>query len=114
MTSTDQYMFEPEPPINRLAYRNLFIYDSHYRDIALGGLRVAEGITDTGLYSMVEILCIFTNNFVLEDENQRQCAQASRPPFRHRQDCSPGRPGGPSQAVGQEPPSFGKDYRLRG
>ena len=37
MTLVDWYMLECEPPINRLAYLNLFIYDSHYHDTALGG-----------------------------------------------------------------------------
>lgn len=37
----------------------------------LGGLWVAEGITNTNLYSMVEILCDFTEAFDLQDDNQR-------------------------------------------
>jgi len=79
MTSADQDMFECAPPINRLAFRNLFIYDSNHRDTALGGLWVAEGITNTNLYSMVEIICIFTDTFVLEDENQRLVEKDEQP-----------------------------------
>lgn len=59
------------PPPNRSAYRNLFIYTSHNRGTVLGGLWVAEGITNTNLYSMVEILCDFTEAFDLQDDSQR-------------------------------------------
>ncbi|PUU75492.1 hypothetical protein B9Z19DRAFT_1102938 [Tuber borchii] len=73
MTSTDQDTFTYRydgPPINRTAYRNLFIYDSDNHDTVLGGLWVAEGVTNTNLYSMADILCIFTNAFDLQDDKQ--------------------------------------------
>jgi len=41
-------------------------------------------------------------------DNGGLCSQPSRPPRTHPEDCSPGRPGRLSQAVGQEHLSLGK------
>ena len=50
--------------------RNTFIYDFNHRDTLLGGLWIVEGITNANLYSMVEIICVFTDTFELRDNNE--------------------------------------------
>ncbi|RPB04293.1 hypothetical protein L873DRAFT_1833304 [Choiromyces venosus 120613-1] len=54
---------------DRSAWRNTFIYDSNNRDTVLGGLWATPGITNTNLYSMLEIFCLFSNTFELHDED---------------------------------------------
>jgi len=56
---------------NRAYGRDTFIYDSNHRDTLLGGLRIAEGTTNTKLYYMVEIICVFTGTFDLHDDNEQ-------------------------------------------
>ncbi|KAG0134055.1 hypothetical protein HOY82DRAFT_638869 [Tuber indicum] len=59
------------PTINRSAWRNAFIYASDNRDTIIGGLWVAEGITNANLYSMIGIFCSFSDTFDLHDESER-------------------------------------------
>ncbi|RPA88923.1 hypothetical protein L873DRAFT_1724027 [Choiromyces venosus 120613-1] len=54
---------------DRSAWRNTFIYDSNNRDTVLGGLWATPGITNTNLYSMLEIFCLFSNTFEQHDED---------------------------------------------
>ena len=58
-------------PANRAGGRDTFIYDSNHRDILLGGLWVAEGITNANLYYMVDIICIVADTFYLRDNNEQ-------------------------------------------
>ena len=46
--------------------RNAHVYASDSLDTLLGGLWIAEGITNANLYSMVEIFCIFSDTFDLQ------------------------------------------------
>ncbi|PUU75871.1 hypothetical protein B9Z19DRAFT_1089387 [Tuber borchii] len=78
MTSTDENRLLIRP-VNRSAWRNTHIYASDDRDTALGGLWVAEGITNTYLYSMVEIFCIFTDTFGLQDDSGRLVGRDEQP-----------------------------------
>jgi len=71
MTPTEEDPLAHLSPSDRSAYRNLFLYNSADRDTVLGGLWVAEGVTNNNLYSMVEILCVFTDDFNLRDDNER-------------------------------------------
>ncbi|PUU81425.1 hypothetical protein B9Z19DRAFT_1113409 [Tuber borchii] len=79
MTSIDQDRIVYQAPVNRLAWRDTHIYASDSRDTVLGGLWAAEGITHTCLYSMVGILCIFTDTFVLQDDSQRLVERDEQP-----------------------------------
>jgi hypothetical protein len=57
------------PRANRSAGRNVHIYDANDSTAVLGGLILANGVTNANFYSMVEILFIFTGIFFLQDEN---------------------------------------------
>jgi hypothetical protein len=48
------------PPINRLAGRNVHIYDNKDRTTALGGLILNTGVTNANLYAMIRIFVEFT------------------------------------------------------
>jgi len=71
---------------NRAYGRDTFIYDSNHRDTLLGGLRIAEGTTNTKLYYMVEIICVFTGTFDLHDDNEQ-----GRYSYRGRGTSGPGK-----------------------
>jgi hypothetical protein len=66
-------------PLNRLAWRNVYIYSSDDRDTALGGLWASNGITGANLYSMVEIICIFDDNFHLQDDGEQLVEKGEQP-----------------------------------
>ena len=51
---------------SRSAFRDAFIYASGSLCTLLGGLWIAEGITNANLYSMVEIFCNFSDIFDLQ------------------------------------------------
>ncbi|KAF2181340.1 hypothetical protein K469DRAFT_713764, partial [Zopfia rhizophila CBS 207.26] len=55
------------PPINRLAGRNVHIYDPNDPDTVLGGLVLTPGVTNTNFYLIVEIIVIFSGTFFLYD-----------------------------------------------
>lgn len=79
MASTDENKLLCKLPLNRSAWRNTHIYASDDRDTVLGGLWVAESITNTYLYSMVEIFCIFTDTFDLQDDSGRLVERDKQP-----------------------------------
>ena len=56
-------------PVDRSAWHDNIIYASDNRDKPLGGLCAAEGITNANLYSMLEIICSFTDTFTLHNNN---------------------------------------------
>ncbi|PUU72848.1 hypothetical protein B9Z19DRAFT_1166361 [Tuber borchii] len=58
------YMALP-PDACRSMWRNAHIYATNGHDNLIGGLWVAEGITNANLYSMVGIICPFTDTFYL-------------------------------------------------
>ena len=53
-------------PFARSTIRNAHIYASDSLDTLLGGLWIAEGITNANLYSMLEIFCLFSETFDLQ------------------------------------------------
>ena len=56
------------PSADRSAGRNVHIYDANDPDTVLGGLYITNGITNANLYSMVEIIFLFSNDYFLRDE----------------------------------------------
>ncbi|PUU80179.1 hypothetical protein B9Z19DRAFT_1192016 [Tuber borchii] len=82
MSTTDEDSVQTTPPTNRLAWRDTNIYGSDTRDTLIGGLWASEGITNAYLYSMLEIICFFTNTFYLYDDRKqlvRKDGQQLRP-----------------------------------
>jgi len=71
MSATEEETYSNTPPLDRSAWRDTNIYSSNNRDKALGGLWVAEGITNANLYSMIEIFCFFTDTFSLQNDSER-------------------------------------------
>ena len=55
------------PPLDRSPWRNAYVYAADNRSTVLGGLWVAEGVTNANLYSMVQVFCLFTDTFDLHD-----------------------------------------------
>ncbi|PUU73390.1 hypothetical protein B9Z19DRAFT_1163307 [Tuber borchii] len=51
---------------HRSVINNTFIYSSDDLNVLLGGLWVAEGITNANPFSMMEIFCIFSETFDLQ------------------------------------------------
>ncbi|PUU73050.1 hypothetical protein B9Z19DRAFT_1035641 [Tuber borchii] len=70
MSTTDQESLCETPPPDRSLWRDTNIYASRNRDRLLGGLWAAEGITNANLYSMLEIICSFTDTFTLHDDSE--------------------------------------------
>ncbi|PUU80410.1 HNH endonuclease-domain-containing protein [Tuber borchii] len=64
---------------NRADGRDTFIYDSNHRDTLLGGLWVAEGITNANLYCMVDIICLFDDTFHIYDNNEKLVERDEKP-----------------------------------
>ncbi|KAG0129278.1 hypothetical protein HOY82DRAFT_564560 [Tuber indicum] len=73
MSTADECM----PPADRSAWRDTHIYSSDNRETILRGLWVSEGITVANLYPMLEILCFFTDTFVLHDQQEQLLARDS-------------------------------------
>ena len=65
----DQDRFAHRAPPSGSVWRDVFIYTSDDSGNLIGGLWVAEGITNANLYSMVEIFCIFSDTFGLHYPN---------------------------------------------
>ena len=59
------------PPPDRSPWRDAYIYASDDRSTVLGGLWVAEGVTNANLYSMLQVFCLFTDTFDLRDSSER-------------------------------------------
>ena len=64
--STDQDKLACMAAVNRSILHNTFIYSSDDLNVLLGGLWVAEGITNANLYSMMEVFCTFSDTFDLQ------------------------------------------------
>ena len=56
------------PPASRSDGRDVHIRDANNADVVLGGLILTPGVTNANFYSMVEILIIFTNTFILQNK----------------------------------------------
>jgi hypothetical protein len=66
-------------PRDRSKGRNVHIYDINDRTTVLGGLVLANGVTNTNFYSMVEILFLFTSSFELQDEENAKIERNDNP-----------------------------------
>ena len=64
--SADQEWLTYMELYTRSTIRNAHIYASDDLDTLLGGLWIAEGITNANLYSMLEIFCFFSETFDLQ------------------------------------------------
>ncbi|PUU78925.1 hypothetical protein B9Z19DRAFT_1083032, partial [Tuber borchii] len=53
----------------RTPARNIHIYDANDTGIVLGGLVLTNGVTTANFYSMVEIVCLFDQDYTLRDES---------------------------------------------
>jgi len=71
MSVTDEDSQSNTPPTDRSAWRDTYIYASDSRDTMLGGLWASESITNANLYSMLEIICSFTNTFHLYNDRKQ-------------------------------------------
>jgi len=56
-------------PRNRSKYRDVRIFDTSDRDTSIGGLIITAGVTNTNLYSMIEVFVIFTSEYILRNES---------------------------------------------
>jgi hypothetical protein len=59
--------------------RDVFIYDAKDPDEVLGGLILTNGVTNANLYSMVEIIIIFSGGFSLLDDDGTKIDRDDRP-----------------------------------
>ncbi|KAG0634204.1 hypothetical protein HOY80DRAFT_1012578 [Tuber brumale] len=67
------------PSLDRSAWRDTYIYTSRNRGTVIGGLWVAEGITNANLYSMLEIFCSFSDTFDLQNESEQLVGRDQQP-----------------------------------
>jgi hypothetical protein len=66
-------------PRDRLRGRTVHIYDAKNPATIIGGLIVTNGVTNTSLYLMIEILVLFTSTFELYDENEAKIQRNDEP-----------------------------------
>jgi hypothetical protein len=71
-SALDAVQISTMPPADRSIGRNVHIYDANDLDTVLGGLILSTGVTNANLYSMVDILFIFENTFILRHEDHTQ------------------------------------------
>lgn len=57
------------PGLNRSAGRSVHLFNSADRDTTIGGLILTNGITNSNLYAMVEIIAVFTSEFNIQDRD---------------------------------------------
>lgn len=53
---------------NRSEGRDTFIYDAKHPEEVIGGLILTAGMTNANFHTMVEIVCIFSQNYSIHDE----------------------------------------------
>lgn len=58
------------PGFNRSAGRNLHLFNSTDKDTVIGGLILTNGVTNSLLYAMVEIIVVFSGEFTLQNEEK--------------------------------------------
>jgi len=56
------------PAPNRSAGRNVHIYDASDPATVLDGLILTDGVTNANFYSMIDIVCIFGDQYFLRDK----------------------------------------------
>jgi hypothetical protein len=66
-------------PRDRSKGRDVHIYDTNDPTTVLGGLILANGVTNANFYSMVEVLVLFTSNFELRDEGDTKIERNGDP-----------------------------------
>ena len=54
---------------NRSFGRNVHLYNANDPATVIGGLLLTNGVTNANFYSMVEIICIFDQQYFLLDED---------------------------------------------
>ena len=64
---------------NRSPGRNVFIYDIEDPETILGGLVCTRGITNSNLYSMVEVFLFFSKSYDLQHENGMKVPRDEKP-----------------------------------
>jgi len=67
------------PADDRSPWRNAYIYASDNPSTVLGGLWVAEGVTNANLYSMLQVFCFFTDTFDLRDSSGQLVEKDGQP-----------------------------------
>ncbi|KFX87736.1 hypothetical protein O988_09305 [Pseudogymnoascus sp. VKM F-3808] len=58
------------PGFNRSAGRNLHLFNSTDKDTVIGGLILTNGVTNSLLYAMVEIIVVFSGEFTLQNKEK--------------------------------------------
>jgi hypothetical protein len=66
-------------PRDRSRGRNVHIYDANDSATVIGGLILTNGVTKANLYSMIEILVLFTSTFELRDEDDTKIERNDDP-----------------------------------
>jgi hypothetical protein len=80
-----KYKYSTMPPRNRLAGRNVHIYNNKNRTTVLGGLILSPGVTNANFYAMIRIFVEFkprslSHTFFLRDQS-RTTIQENRQPL---------------------------------
>jgi hypothetical protein len=66
-------------PRDRSGGREVHIYDAKEPATVIGGLILTNGVTNANLYSMVEILVLFTSAFELQDKDETKIQRNDDP-----------------------------------
>lgn len=66
-------------PRDRSRGRNVQIYDAKDHTSVLGGLILTNGVTNANLYSMIEIVVLFTTDFEIRDEGDTKIERNDDP-----------------------------------
>jgi hypothetical protein len=66
-------------PEDRSKGRDVHVYNAKDPATALGGLILANGVTNANFYLMVEILVLFTSSFELRDESDTKIERNEDP-----------------------------------
>ncbi|KAG0124168.1 hypothetical protein HOY82DRAFT_200346 [Tuber indicum] len=67
------------PPLDRSPWRNVHIHTANNPSTVLGGLWVAEGVTNANLYSMLQVFCFFTDTFDVRDSSEQLVERDEQP-----------------------------------
>lgn len=67
------------PSYSRAEGRNVHIFNANDPNAVLGGLILTNGVTNTNLYDMVEIIVIVTCEYFLQDEGNIKIAKDNHP-----------------------------------
>ncbi|KAG0636826.1 hypothetical protein HOY80DRAFT_925204 [Tuber brumale] len=67
------------PPLDRSPWRNVHIHSSDNPSTMLGGLWVAEGVTNANLYSILQVFCLFSDTSDLRDSSEQLVERDEQP-----------------------------------